>query len=77
MQLFLETEDSSIGDVDSIQESEKVEQAENGNDSKVDLVHPFPLVDVGEANFVGNALDRRRGRRVKLGLLLQERCIAL
>ena len=77
VQLFLKTEDGSIGDVDSVQESEEVEQAENGNDSKVDLVHHFPFVDVGEANLVRDALDCRRGQRVKLGLLLQERCIAL
>lgn len=59
MQLFLKTEDGSIGNVDSIQEGKKIEQAENRNYSKVDLVHDLPLVDVREANFVRDTLNRR------------------
>lgn len=70
VQLFLETEDGSIGNVDSIQEGKEVEQTEDRDDSKVDLVHHLPLVDVGEANFVRDVLSRRRGQRVPMGLLL-------
>ena len=77
VQVSLETEDGSIGNVDSIQEGKEVEQAEDRDDSKVDLVHHLPLIDVGEANFVRDTLERRRGRRVNIGLFLQERDIAL
>lgn len=70
VQVSLETEDGSIGNVDSIQEGKEVEQAENGDDPKVDLVHHLPLIDVGEANSVRDALKRRRGRRMNIGLLL-------
>ena len=70
VQLLLETENGGVGNVDSIQEGKEVEQAENGNDSKVDLVHHLPLIDVGEADPVRDALNRRRGRRVNMGLLL-------
>lgn len=58
MQVFLETEDGGVRYVDSIQESEKVEQGENGDDPKIDLVHNFALIDVSEANFVRDAFNR-------------------
>lgn len=70
VQVSLETEDGSIGNVDSIQEGKEVEQTEDRDDSKVDLVHHLPLIDVGEANSVRDALKRRRGRRMNIGLLL-------
>ena len=77
VQLFLETEDSGIGNVDSVQEGKEVEQAEHGNDPKVDLVHNLTLIDVGEANSVRDVLNRRRSRRVNMGLLLQEGGVAV
>lgn len=64
MQFLFETEDGSICNVDSIQEGEEVEQGKNGNYSEVDFVHNLTLIDVSEANFVGDALNRRRGRRL-------------
>lgn len=77
VQLFPETEDSSVGNIDSIQEGKEIEQAENRNNPKVDLVQHLPLVDMGEANFVRATLNRRRGRRVDVSLLLRDRSIAL
>ena len=77
VQVLLEAKDGGVRNVDSIQEGEEVEQGENGNDPEVDLVHDLALIDVGEADFVRDALNRRRGRRLELGLLFQDGGIAL
>lgn len=70
VQIFLETEDGSIGNVDSVQEGKEVEQTEDGDDSEVDLVHYLPFTNVGEANFVMDMFSRRRDRGVTIRLLL-------